>query len=120
MVRYQKSVKGKLISLVINGRKTSQCVFSGLVGMISDKQVVDFALDSSHLTSLKVTGLKNDILGRSFKKVTGTLRWSSRLNDLHVWFQFYHRKSMQSPQPAIHQNLVALDFPPGSLVREFQ
>ena len=77
-------VKDKLISLVINGRKISGCVFSSLVGMISDKQVVGFALDSSCLTSLKVTGLKNDIFGRSFGKVTGTLRQSSRLNDLHM------------------------------------
>ena len=58
--------------------------FSSMVGMISDKQVVGFALDSSCLTSLKVTGLKKDIFGRSFGKVTGTLRQSSRLNDSHM------------------------------------
>ena len=50
--------------------------------MVSDMQVVVFALVSSPLTSLRVTGLKDDILGRSFGKVIGTLRWSSGLKDL--------------------------------------
>ena len=76
--------------------------------MISDKQVVGFALDSSCLTSLKVTGLKNDILGRSFGKVTGTLRKSSTLNDSCI-VSILSQKSMQSPQPVMHQNLVVLD-----------
>ena len=71
----------KLISLVMSGRKTSGCIFSSLVGMVSDKQVVGFALDNSHLTSPEVTGLKKDILGKSFGKVKGTLGQSSRLND---------------------------------------
>ena len=77
-------VKGKLMSLVIKDRKAYGCVFSGLVGMVSDRQVVGFALDSSHLTSLRVTGSKDDIFGRSFGKVKGTLRWSSGLKDLHM------------------------------------
>ena len=67
-------VRDRLISLVINGKKVSKCVLSSLVGMVSDRQVVGFALDSSHLTSLRVTGLKDNILGRSFRKVIGTLR----------------------------------------------
>ena len=57
-------------------------VLSSLVGMVSDRQVVGFALDSSHLTSLRVNGLKDNILGRSFGKVIGTLRWYSGLTDV--------------------------------------
>ena len=67
-------VRGKLISLVINGKKATGCVLSSLVGMVSDRQMVGFALDNSHLTSLRVTGLKDNILGRSFGKVNDTLR----------------------------------------------
>ena len=67
-------VKDKLISLVINGKKASACVLSSLVGMVSDRQVVGFALDSSCLTSLRVTSSKEVIFGRSFGKVKGTLR----------------------------------------------
>ena len=33
-------VKDMLIRLVIKGRKTSGCVFSSLVGMVSNRQVV--------------------------------------------------------------------------------
>ena len=61
-------VKDKLISLVISGRKTSGCVFSTLVGIVSDKQVVGFALDNSCLTSSRETGLKSYILGKTFGK----------------------------------------------------
>ena len=110
-------VKDKLISVVINGRKTSGCVFSSLVGMISDKQVVGFALDSSHLTSLKVTGLKNDILGRSFGKMTGTLRQSSRLNDLHI-VSISSQKKHAKPSASDASEPGGIGFPPGSLVRE--
>ena len=44
-------VKDKLISLVTSGRKTSGYAFSSLVGMVSNKHVVGFALDRSHLIS---------------------------------------------------------------------
>ena len=77
-------VRDKLISLVINGKRASGCVFSCLVGRVSDRQVVGFALDSSCLTSIRVTGLKDDILGRSFGKVKGTLKWSLGLKYLHM------------------------------------
>ena len=77
-------VRDRLISLVINGKKASGCVLGSLVLMVSDWQVVGFALDSSQLTSLRVTGLKDNILERSFRKVKGTLRWSSGLKDLHM------------------------------------
>ena len=77
-------VRDRLISLVINGKKASGCVLINMVGMVSDRQVVGFALVSSPLTLLRVTGLKDDILGRSFGKVIGTLRWSSGLKDLHM------------------------------------
>ena len=59
-------VKDKLISLVISGRKTSGCVFSNLVVIVSHKQVVGFALDNSCLISSRETGLKSDILGKTF------------------------------------------------------
>ena len=72
------------ISLAISGRKTSGCAFSSLFGMVSNKQVVGFALDNIHLTSPRVTGLKNDILGKSFGKVKSTLSQSSRVNDSHI------------------------------------
>ena len=61
-------VRDRLINIVINGKKASVCVLSSLVGMVSNRQVVGFALDNSHLTSLRVTGLKDNILGRSFGK----------------------------------------------------
>ena len=77
-------VRDRLISLVINGEKTSGCVLSNMVGMVSDRQVGGFALVSSPLTLLRVTGLKDDILARSFGKVIGTLRWSSGLKDLQM------------------------------------
>ena len=77
-------VKDKLMSLVIKGRKASGCVSSSLVGMVSDRQVVGFALYRGHLATLRVTGSKDDIFERSFGKVKGTLRWSSGLKDLHM------------------------------------
>ena len=77
-------VRDKLISLVINGKKASGCVLSSLVGTVSDRQMMGFALDNSHLTSLRVTGLKDNILRRSFGKVKGTLRWSLGLKNLHM------------------------------------
>ena len=40
--------------------------FSNLVGIVSDKQVVGFALDNSCLTSSRETGVKSDILGKTF------------------------------------------------------
>ena len=76
-------VRDRLISLVINGKKASGCLFSSMVGMVSNRQVVGFAVVSSHLTSLRVTSLKEVILGGSFCKVLGTLRWSSGLKGLH-------------------------------------
>ena len=66
--------------------------FSSLVGMVSDKQVVGFALDSSHLTSLRATGSKGDIFGRLFGKVKGTHRWSSGLKDLCMASNFIPEK----------------------------
>ena len=110
-------VKDKLISLVINGRKTSGCVFSSLVGMISDKQVVGFALDSSHLTSLRVTDLKDNILGRSFGKVKGTLRWSSGLKDLCM-VSILSWKKHAKPSASDASEPGGIGFPPCSLVRE--
>ena len=61
-------VRDRLISLDVNGMKASGCVLSSMVGMVSDRQMVGFALVSSPLTSLRVTGLKDDILGRSLGK----------------------------------------------------
>ena len=88
-------VKDKLMTLVTKGRKASRHVFSSLVGMVSDRQVVGFALYRSHPTSLRVTGSKDDIFGRSFGKVKGTLRWSSGLKDLHV-FNFILEKTSKA------------------------
>ena len=60
MLRKVPEVKGKLMSLVIS-----------LIGMVSDRQVMGFALYISCLTSLRVTSSKDDIFGRSFRKVKG-------------------------------------------------
>ena len=80
--------RDRLINLIINGKKASRCVLSSMVGMVSERQVVGFALISSHLTSLRVTSFKDVIFRRSFGisfgKVLGTLRWSSGLKDLHM------------------------------------
>ena len=67
-------IKYKLITMVISGRKTSGYGFSSLGGMVSNKHVVGFALDRSHLISPRETALKDDILGRSFGNVKGTFR----------------------------------------------
>ena len=50
--------------------------------MVTDRQVVGFALVSSHLTLLRMTSLKDFILGRLLGKVLGTLRQSYGLKDL--------------------------------------
>ena len=81
-------VKDNLINLVIKGRKASECVFSRLVRMVSDRQVVGFALYSSHLTSLRVTGSKGDIFGRSFRKVKDTLKMVYRVERFMYCFNF--------------------------------
>ena len=110
-------VRDRLISLVIKGKKASGFVLSSLVGMVSDRQVVGFALDSSHLSSLRVTGLKDDILGRSFRKVIATPRWSSGLKDLcmiSILSQKKHAKSSASDA----SDSGGIGFPPGSYVRE--
>ena len=52
-------VRDRLISLVINGKKASGCVLSNMVGMVSNKNVVGFALVCSHLTSVRVIGFKD-------------------------------------------------------------
>ena len=50
---------------------------------------------SSHLTSLKMTDLKDVILGRSFGKVLGTLRWSSEFKDVYG-FNFIPKKDAKA------------------------
>ena len=112
-------VKDKLLSLVINGRKASGCVFSSLVGMVSDRQVVGLALDSSHLTSLRVTGSKDDIFGRSFRKVKGTLRWSSGLKDLCI-VSILSQKKHAKPSASDASEPGGIGFPPGSFSKGIQ
>ena len=53
--------RDRLISLAINGKKASKC-FSSMVGMVSNRQLVGFALVSSHPTSLRLTSLKMSLL----------------------------------------------------------
>ena len=61
-------VRDKFISIVFNGKRASGCVLSSMVGIVSNRQLVGFALVNSHLTSLRVAGLKDVILGRSLGK----------------------------------------------------
>ena len=103
-------VRDRLNSLVIKGQKASGCVLSSLVEMVSDRQVVGFALDSSHLTLLRVTGLKDNIIGRSFGKVIGTHRWSSGLKDLHMVSILFQKKHAK-PSASDVSELVALGLP---------
>ena len=46
MHRKVPKVKDRLTSLVINGKKASVYILSSMVGMVSDRQVVGFALVS--------------------------------------------------------------------------
>ena len=108
-------VKDRLISQVINGKKASGCLSSSIPGMVSDRQVVGFALVSSLLIALKVTSLKDAILGRSFRKVLGTLRQTSGLNDLHMvsilsWIKDAKPYASDAFEPG------GTGFPAGSLV----
>ena len=91
--------------------------FSSLVEMVSDRLVMTFALDRSCLTSLRVTGLKDNIFGRSLGKVKGALRWYSELKDLHM-VSILSRKKQAKPSASDASELGGIGFPPGSLVRE--
>ena len=85
--------------------------------MVSERQVVDFAFISSLLTSLRVTSLKDVILGRSFVKVLGTLTQSSALNELHM-VSILSQKKDAKPSASDASQPGGIGFPPGSLVRE--
>ena len=80
--------------------------------MVSNRQVVGFALYSSHFASLRVTGSKDDIFGRSFRKVKGTLRWSSGLKDLCMVSILSWKKAKPSASDALEP--AGIGFPPGS------
>ena len=110
-------VKDRLMSLVIKGRKVDRYVFSSLVGMVSERQVEGFALYRSGLTSLRVTGSKDDIFGRSFGKVKGTVRLSSGLKDLHM-VSILSQKIQAKPSASAASEPGGIKFSPGSLVRE--
>ena len=104
-------VKDRLISLVVNGKKASGCVLSSMVGMVSDRQLVGFVLVSSHFTLLRVTGLKDVILGRSLGKVLGMQRQSSGLKDLHMVSIFSQKRDVK-PSASDMCESGGTEFPP--------
>ena len=99
--------RDRLSSLFIKSKKASGCFVSNMVGGVSNRQVVGFALVSSHPTSLRVTSLMDVIFERSFRKVPGTLKQSSGLNDLCMVSLFPQKKNVK-PSAMMHLSLVGL------------
>ena len=75
-------VRDRLISLVINGNKASRCVLAAWLGWCLIGKLLALLWSVAILHHSKVSSLKDVILGRSFGKVLGTLRWSSGWKDL--------------------------------------
>ena len=92
---------------------------SSMVVMISDRQVMSFSLVSSLFTSLRVTGLKDIILGRSFGKVLGTLTQSAGLNDLHI-VSILSEKNDAKPSASDASEPDSIGFPPRLFSKEVQ